>query len=90
MDDQTPHSPEEQPADVREELDQFEVTHEGTREAVRDEAPSQHLGADERQVTPVTPPMRGPGNLVGPFARGDQGDTDEDDDMDPVDEITPG
>jgi len=44
---------------------------------------TQHQGATETEVTLTTPPMRGPGDLVG--------ETDEDDDqVDPADELTPG
>jgi hypothetical protein len=45
--------------------------------------PAQHQGATETEVAPTTPPMRGPGDLVG--------ETDEDDDeIDPAEELTPG
>lgn len=89
--DPVPQSPEVQPADVREELDQDQVSHEGRREATRGGKPSTHLGATEDEVTPVVPPMRGPGNLVGPDAGGDSRDESADELLiDPVDEITPG
>ena len=89
--DPIPQSPEVQPAQVREELDQDQVSHEGHREATRGGKPSTHLGATEDAVTPVVPPMRGPGNLVGPAAAGDSRDESPDDQLiDPVDEITPG
>jgi hypothetical protein len=89
--DPVPQSPEVQPADVREELDQDQVSHEGRPEATRGGKPSTHLGATEDAVTPVVPPMRGPGNLVGPSAPGDSHDPPTKDQLiDPVDEITPG
>ena len=45
--------------------------------------PAQHQGATETEVAPTTPPMKGPGDLVG--------ETDEDDDeIDPAEELTPG
>jgi hypothetical protein len=45
--------------------------------------PADHLGATETEIEKTTPPMRGPADLVG--------ETDEDDDdMDPADELTPG
>lgn len=62
-----PPSPEEYPADVREELEQHEVTHEGEeRDAPRrsDEPASSHLGAVETEPTPVTPPMDGPSQVT--------------------------
>ncbi len=67
-----PQSPETQPADVREELGQDNVTHEGQQRSAADagaEADS-HLGAVEDDYTghsdqtPVTPPMDGPANLI--------------------------
>ncbi|HET7079320.1 MAG TPA: hypothetical protein VFM49_17945 [Chloroflexia bacterium] len=89
--DPVPQSPEVQPADVREELDQTQVSHEGRQEATRGGKPSTHMGATEDAVTPVVPPMRGPGNLVGPEAAGDSRDEPTDEQLiDPVDEITPG
>jgi hypothetical protein len=43
--------------------------------------PAQHQGATETDVTRTTPPMNGPGDLVG--------ETD-DDQIDPAEELTPG
>ena len=89
--DPIPQSPEVQPAAVRDELDQDQVSHEGRPEANRGGKPSTHLGATEDAVTPVVPPMRGPGNLVGPDAAGESHDESADAPLiDPVDEITPG
>lgn len=85
-----PQSPEDQPAAVREELDQHLVTHEGTPEPANPESASQHLGANEEQMTPVVPPMRGPGNLVGAAGGAPEGGDLDDDGIDPVDEMTPG
>ena len=59
-----------QPADVRDELDQTQVSHEGRPKATA----STHLGATEDEVTPIVPPMRGPGNLVGADAARDSRD----------------
>ncbi len=88
--DPVPASPEEQPPAVREELHQANVTHEGRRERPG-ASPDDHLGANELDVTPVTPPMRGPGNLVGPEAPGDAADPGPGGELlDPKDEITPG
>ena len=79
-----PQSPETQPADVREQLDQDLISHEGTRRSGDEsgEAHSGYMGAVETEVTPVMPPVRGPDDLVS------QGDGD--DDIDPADELTPG
>jgi hypothetical protein len=89
--DRVPHSPEVEPPAVREQLDQENVTHEGRDEAVRDEAPDQHLGANETEVTPIRAPMRGPENLVGDGAAGDSSaEPDGEELIDPADEITPG
>lgn len=85
-----PQSPEVQPPAVREQLHQDNMTHRGTEEQVRPGQSAEHLGAAETEVTPVVPPMRGPGNLVGNTAPGDAADSDDDDLIDPADEITPG
>jgi hypothetical protein len=46
-------------------------------------APAQHQGATETDVTHTTPPVKDPADLVG--------ETDEDDDeIDPAEELTPG
>jgi hypothetical protein len=87
----TPQSPELQPAGVRDQLHQTQVTHEGEAESVEGSSQSAHLGATDEQMTPITPPMHGPGNLVGPDAAGDSRDEPTDAPLiDPVDEITPG
>src|SRR5688500_15243331 len=81
---EVPQSPETQPPDVRDELDQTQITHDGPeRDGDTGTAPSAHLGAVEDEVTPVQPPMRGPDDLVG---NEDQGELV----IDPADEITPG
>jgi hypothetical protein len=80
-----PQSPEVQPAPVRDQLDQTLTTHEGTERDAQSADPgsSSHLGAVDTEVTPITPPMSGPDDLVG--------DEDVDDDLiDPAAEITPG
>lgn len=67
-----PQSPETQPADVREELGQDNVTHEGQQRTTEDAGPmpTSHFGAVEDDYTghsdqvPVTPPMAGPANLI--------------------------
>ncbi len=82
-----PQSPETQPADVREELHQNMVTHEGDKEKIKS---GDHLGAVEDDVTPIKPPMRGPGNLVGETASGDSSDKPDSEIIDPRDELTPG
>ena len=79
-----PQSPETQPSEVREELAQSNISHDGAPRNADETQPgdSSQLGAVEDEVTPIAPPMQGPGDLVG----------DEDSSMgiDPVDEITPG
>ncbi len=80
-----PESPEVQPPDVREQLDQSMVTHDGTERDAEDAEPgtASHMGAVDTEVTPVMAPMSGPHDLVN--------EEDADDDMvDPYDEITPG
>lgn len=78
-----PQSPEEYPRDVREALDQHDVTHEGkAREAHEDEEPGGHMGAVEDEPTPVTPPMAGPDKVI----RGDASDEG----IDPREELTGG
>ena len=81
----TPQSPETQPANVREQLDQDLISHEGAARGGDQAEPGtmRHMGAVGTEVTPVTPPMRGPGDLVGEQAS-------DDDSIDPADEITPG
>ena len=79
-----PRSPETQSPEVREELEQSQVSHEGTQRSGDEPEPgtASHFGAVETEVTPTTPPMRGPADLVG--------DEQSDDTVDPADEITPG
>jgi hypothetical protein len=84
----TPSSPETQPRDVREELDQTDISHDGPARDPGETEPgiSSHAGAVEDEVTPITPPMRSPSDLVG-----DETEKEEQDyDIDPADEITPG
>ena len=88
--DPIPQAPEVQPDEVRDELDQDQVSHEGRREANRGGKPSAHLGATDEQMTPITPPMHGPGNLVGPDAGASRDESTDAPLIDPVDEITPG
>ena len=82
---QLPQSPETQPLDVREQLSQDQISHDGAARSGAGTTPgtSAHQGAVEDEMTPVMPPMRGPDDLV-----------DEDDSaeelIDPADEITPG
>jgi len=80
-----PAAPEMMPADVREELHQGQMTHEGQRrDATATGADKgQRMGAVEDEMTPVQPPMAGPGNLIGH-------DDADDDILDPRDELTPG
>jgi hypothetical protein len=88
-----PQSPETQPADVREELDQDNVTHEGQQRSAADAGatPTSHFGAVEDDSTghsdqvPVTPPMAGPANLID-----DREGEDPSVIVDPQDEITGG
>lgn len=71
-DQNVPQSPETQPAEVREELHQENVTHQGQpRDAEgAGPTPSSHFGAveDDRSghvdQVPVTPPMEGSYDLV--------------------------
>ncbi|HEX6289647.1 MAG TPA: hypothetical protein VFZ66_10680 [Herpetosiphonaceae bacterium] len=88
----TPPSPETQPANVREQLHQENVTHEGAPRSADGVGPTQssHFGAveDDRSghvdQTPVTPPMDGPYNLV------DEETNKQDQDVDPQQEIPGG
>ncbi len=87
-----PQSPETQSADVREELHQENVTHEGQPRSAEDAGPtpSSHFGAVEDDQaghvdqTPVTPPMEGPYNVV------DGTDEKQSTDVDPHTEIPGG
>jgi hypothetical protein len=82
---EVPQSPETQPPEVRDELDQTQITHEGTARDGDDvdTNTSSHLGAVEDEVTAVQAPMRSPEDLVGNDDQGEQI-------VDPADEITPG
>lgn len=86
-DQTTPQSPEEYPADVRQELQQQDVTHEGEeRQAddveTEDATTHSHMGAVDTEPTPVTPPMSGPDELT-------EGEVD-DTGIDPTEEISGG
>ncbi|HST06371.1 MAG TPA: hypothetical protein VLQ48_16790 [Chloroflexia bacterium] len=97
---ETPQSPEKQAEYVRDELDQENITHQGDyRTAANNprpnEIPSQHLGATDDEVVPITPPMAGPADLVGKKNVDAQGNEDGDTEVgeetyDPRDELTPG
>jgi hypothetical protein len=97
-DGEAPQSPEVQPAYVREELDQEDVTHVGEyRTGTSDvkQGSMQHLGALDTEVVPVVPPMAGPADLVGEHNQNAQGnETGQtvagEELIDPRDEITPG
>ena len=82
----TPTSPEVQPAHVREELDQDNVTHEGetAEPAKTDDDSSTHMGALEENVTSVMPPVSGPSDFVS------EGQKKDDKTINPGDELTPG
>ena len=98
--DATPQSPETQAEYVRDELDQDMITHQGDyRKADKplkaDRSPSQHLGATDDEVVPITPPMAGPADLVGKRnenAQGNETGSTEigEEAIDPRDELTPG
>jgi hypothetical protein len=83
----SPTSPETQPARVREELNQDEVTHQGVpAEPAQDQSnPQSYMGAKEENVTPVMPPLTGPSDLTG-----DERTSDKNPDVHPQDELTPG
>ncbi|HEX2916481.1 MAG TPA: hypothetical protein VH186_37325 [Chloroflexia bacterium] len=83
--EQAPASPETQPAEVREELDQEQITHEGSplRGSEDKSDYERHMGAMEDNVTSVMPPVEGPANLTG-------SEGEEDSDVNPRSELTPG
>lgn len=95
-----PQSPEKQAEYVREELDQDMITHQGDyRKAdttqTADRSPSQHMGATDDEVVPITPPMAGPADLVGKHDENAQGNETGhtkvgEETIDPRDELTPG
>ncbi len=88
-----PTAPETQPPEVREELDQDNITHQGQQRDAADAGAGQasHFGAVEDNVTghsdqtPVTPPMTGPSNLVDEREGADPSEI-----VDPQDEIPGG
>lgn len=90
----TPKSPEDQEASVREELDQDMVTHQGDyRKAQTGPLKTRvhghkvgHLGATEEENVPVLPPMTGPLDLIGE----DEESRENEDYVEPRDELTPG
>lgn len=81
-----PTSPEVEPANVRKELDQQDITHQGQPEQPEVGKMSNHMGAVEDEVTPIRSPMSGPSDLVGES----HDSSNHDDDIDPRSEITPG
>ena len=88
--DDTPQAPETQPADVRKQLHQENITKVGDARTAADAGATQssHFGAVEDDYTGhsdqqvVTPPMEGPYNLVD-----DRSEVDQSEDVDPHDEI---
>ncbi len=94
-----PASPEAQSPDVREELDQDLITHQGDwRKPPTGPLPAtrdQHLGALDDENVSITPPMSGPADLVGgqdQDAQGNETGTTEvgEETLDPRDLLTPG
>ncbi|MDQ4077449.1 MAG: hypothetical protein M3220_14530 [Chloroflexota bacterium] len=81
-DENVPQSPEEYPEDVREELDQTDMTHVGEAREDGDEEMDDHMGARETETTSATPPMTGPSKLT----KG----TTEDMGIEPREELTGG
>jgi hypothetical protein len=87
----TPQSPPTQPADVRDELHQENISKQGTPRDASDAGAEMdsHFGAVEDTGTgesdqqTVTPPMDGPYNVTG-------GENEQDEDVDPQDEIMGG
>jgi hypothetical protein len=82
--DNLPPSPEEQPAEVRAELEQQNVTHRGKRaRPARNKADAEsYMGATEDNVTPVQPPMVGASEVTKPG--------EDETDVNPRTELTPG
>lgn len=80
-----PTSPEVQPKEIREELDQENITHVGNPlPPSRNRLDAQrHMGAMEDNVSPVMPPIIGPARLT-------EAEEDEDQDVNPHSELTPG
>jgi hypothetical protein len=94
-----PSSPEDQAPQVKEELDQDLITHQGQYRTgainPKGKHGGGHLGALEDENVPVVPPMSGPADLLGENdenAQGNEsGDTDVgEENFDPRDELTPG
>jgi hypothetical protein len=94
----TPQSPEVHEPEVRDELDQDLITHQGdyrkptTGPLARG---GHHLGALEDENVPVLPPMSGPADLLGEDDVNAQGNEDGktkpgDEMIDPREELTPG
>jgi hypothetical protein len=82
--DAVPTSPEHQPTEVREQLQQNDITHLGYKMPVMPttEDAGNYMGATENNVTQVTPPMQGPQHIIhGP---------DSDSNIDPYEELTAG
>lgn len=87
---ETPQAPETQPADVRKQLHQENISKVGDARDAADAGAEQdsHFGAVEDEASghsdmqPVTPPMNGPYDLVG-----DESQDKQDMDVDPEDEI---
>ncbi len=86
-----PSSPETQSAEVRQELDQTEITHQGTAvpsSSVEESGQTdsqQYMGASDDNVTPIRPPVAGPADLTG-----SETSDDLEDEIDPSQELTPG
>ena len=82
---EAPTSPEVQPKEIREELDQENISHQGNRlPSSKNSLDAQrHMGAMEDNVTPVMPPIIGPARLT-------EAEEDEDNDVNPHSELTPG
>ncbi len=80
-----PASPEVEPAEVRKELHQTDVTHKGVpvEPAKNPDDVQSYMGAKEENVTPVRAPVTGPTHLI-------ESDSDNNDDLEPRTEITPG
>ncbi len=85
-DKHTPASPEVQPSEVRDELEQDNISHEGEpmRPSKNQTDAQSHMGAMEDNVTSVMPPVSGPPNLT------ESGDDEENPDITPQNELTPG
>ena len=95
----TPKSPETQAPNVREELDQDLITHQGERRMPANGAKvhggKHHMGALEDENVPVTPPMSGPADLIGEDDENGQGNETGhtkvgEETFDPREELTPG